>query len=136
MMPGNINLNGLSHTIRDTVSGYRTLAEKAVNNGTSQTGVVAALERFFHKLEFLLMYGHLPSGGDVNRERLPSELQGLKAFLGNTSQAGDSYVLQRNDTERYRFSWQSDKKLTVTTEKFDVSLAGVRSGGTVANSRW
>ncbi|HDC4249721.1 TPA: hypothetical protein ORR86_004325 [Escherichia coli] len=87
-----------------------------------------ALERFFHKLEFLLKEGYLPSTEDIYEGgRLPPELRGLKAFLEKGKTEG-SYVLQRNDMERYRFSWQSSEKLTVTVENFHVSIAAVRSG--------
>ncbi|EKK0607407.1 pentapeptide repeat-containing protein, partial [Escherichia coli] len=47
---------------------------------------------------------------------MPPELQGLKDFLEN-GKTGDSYVLQRNDTERYCFRWQNDEELDVAREK-------------------
>ncbi|HDC4249817.1 TPA: hypothetical protein ORR86_004427 [Escherichia coli] len=81
---------------------------------------MAALERFFHKLEFLLKYGYLPSTDDADAN-VPPELQGLKAFLEKGKTKG-SYVLQRNDMERYRFSWQSSEKLTVIMEKKEIHL--------------
>ncbi len=123
----NANLSG-------AVDSYRTLAGKAVRDGNGQTGAVAALERFFHKLEFLLKYGRLPSMDDITGGRLPSELQGLKAFLesGTSHRTGDSYVLQRNATERYCFSWQASG-LNVSRETCHVSMTAVRSGYTGAD---
>ncbi|EFB4442140.1 hypothetical protein PJ906_004409 [Escherichia coli] len=122
--------NRLDTDMRSRVSSYRDLAEKAVyRTDYSQNGIVDALERFFHKLEFLLKYGYLPStdDADANGKCLPPELQGLQTFLENGETKG-SYVLQRNDMERYRFSWQSSEKLTVTVEQLHTSIAAVRSG--------
>ena len=90
---------------------------------------MAALERFFHKLEFLLKEGYLPRMKDVIGARLPAELKGLKDFLNNSSlKAAEPHYLQRNETERYRFSWNNESKLIVTREVFHASLAGARSG--------
>ena len=99
------------------------------NNENTQTGAGGALERFFHKLELLLKNGHLPDQDDVTGERLPSELQDLKTFLEKSpGKTGDSFVLQRNDTERYCFDWKDNENLTVTIEKFQVSPGANRSG--------
>ena len=113
--------NLLKEDMWSRVTSYRGLARKAVRTDDSPDGIVAALERFFHKLEFLLKEGYLPSTEDIDDRRLPSELQGLKAFLKN-GKTEDSYVLQRNDTERYRFSWQGQYALTVITEKKEIHL--------------
>ncbi|EPC6733326.1 hypothetical protein ACRZ9H_004848, partial [Escherichia coli O51:H10] len=113
--------NLLETDMQSRVTSYRELARKAVRTDDSHGGIVAALERFFHKLEFLLKYGYLPSTEDIDYRRLPSEIQGLKAFLEN-GKTEDSYVLQRNDTERYRFSWQGQYALTVIMEKKEIHL--------------
>ncbi|KAB3084386.1 hypothetical protein F9222_25355 [Escherichia coli] len=121
-----IDITNVQKSIENTIHDYRTLAGKATRNDSSHTGVVAALERFFHKLEFLLKYGYLPVEQDANQDgSLPYALQELRAFLENTSpKPDDSYVLQRNETERYSFSWQKDGKLTVTVEVFNTSPTG------------
>ncbi|ELX1913583.1 pentapeptide repeat-containing protein, partial [Escherichia coli] len=120
-MPDITNL--LDTDMRSKVASYRELVGKAVRTDDSPGGIVAALERFFHKLEFLLKEGYLPSTEDIDEGgRLPPELRRLKAFLGN-GKTGDSYVLQRNDTERYCFSWQSSGKLTVAREEFHASTS-------------
>ncbi|HHK9516971.1 TPA: hypothetical protein ACQZHI_004549, partial [Escherichia coli] len=116
----------LSTSTWKTISSYQTLARKAVEENKNP-GVLAALERFFHKLEFLLKYGHVPSTDDVTGTNMPPELQGLKEFLNNSSRkAGDTYYLQRNETERYCFRWQNDEELDVAREK--KSRTEVRSG--------
>ena len=100
------------------------------NNENTQTGAGGALERFFHKLELLLKNGHLPDQDDVTGERLPSELQDLKTFLEKSPGTAGDFVLQHNDTERYRFSKQ-DGNLTVTMEN-----KAVRSGRTTETESW
>ncbi|EKK0607437.1 hypothetical protein PJ906_004528, partial [Escherichia coli] len=120
------------------VTSYRELVGKAVRTDDSPCGIVAALERFFHKLEFLLKVGYLPSTEDIDEGgRLPPELRGLKAFLENVK-TGDSYVLQRNDTERYCFSWQSSGKLTVAREEFhaSTSIAAAHSNSNYITKEW
>ncbi|ENU1114046.1 hypothetical protein ACFBBH_004642, partial [Escherichia coli] len=115
---------------------YHTLAEKAVKNDDSPTGVFAALEQFFYKLEFLLKYGHLPATDDTwEGDALPPELQKLRSFLEGERNPGGTFVLQRNATERFCFSWQSDGKLTVTKEECHPAPAGFRTGY-VAAEKW
>ncbi|HHN8868868.1 TPA: hypothetical protein ACP62B_004861, partial [Escherichia coli] len=117
------------------VDSYQKLAGKAVRTGDSSDGVAAALERFFHKLEFLLKEGYLPEGKDVNGDRLPAELQGLKDFLNNPSrEIGEAYYLQRNKAEGYRFIWQENLKLTVNRETLYAPVTAVRSGYTGADT--
>ena len=120
------DISNVQNSIENTIYNYRTLAGKATRNDSNQTGVLAALERFFHKLEFLLKYGYLPVEQDANQDgSLPLELQELRAFLEKASpKPDDSYILQRNETERYSFSWQKDDKLTVTVEVFNTSPTG------------
>ena len=103
------------------IISYRTLAQKAVKNENSQTGVAAALERFFHKLEFLLKYGYIPTKEDVKEDHLSPELYGLHAFL--TTRTKDSYVLQKDTVTRYRFnhSQEFEGKIEVIEEKCDIS---------------
>ena len=111
--------------VRSRTACYHTLAEKAVKNDDSPTGVFAALERFFYKLEFLLKYGHLPATDDARRGvagALPPELQKLQSFLEGERNPGGTFVLQRNATERFCFSWQSDERLTVTKEEYVLLL--------------
>ncbi|WP_261628358.1 hypothetical protein, partial [Escherichia coli] len=121
--------NMLNIDMQSRINSYRELAGKAVRTDDSSDGAVAALERFFHKLEFLLKEGCLPDLKDVTGERLPAELQGLKAFLEKQSQkTAEPHYLQRNETERYSFSWMTDSTLAVTREVFYASLAGARSG--------
>ncbi|KAB3085614.1 hypothetical protein F9222_23655 [Escherichia coli] len=124
------DISNVQNSIENTIYNYRTLAGKATRNDSNQTGVVAALERFFHKLEFLLKYGYLPVTKDTEKNgSLPAELKGLKDFLNNSSlKAAEPHYLQRNETERYRFSWNNESKLIVTREVFHASLAGARSG--------
>ncbi|TKU21998.1 hypothetical protein [Citrobacter sp. wls826] len=122
-MPGISDV--LNASVRDRISSYQTLAEKAIKIDGSKTGVFAALERFFFKLDFLLKYGHLPTLEDKEGNNLPPELQKLKAFLQD-AEPGSSCTLQRNETERYSFSWQTGKKLAVTKEVFYPSLVGAR----------
>ncbi|HAJ7145503.1 TPA: hypothetical protein HNO27_24590, partial [Escherichia coli] len=77
---------------------------------------------------FLLKNGYLPATVDTKEDgALPPELQKLQSFLkaGNT---GETFVLQRNATERYCFSWQNNDKLTVTKEECYYAPAGVRTG--------
>ncbi len=121
--------NMLNIDMQSRINSYRELAGKAVRTDDSSDGAVAALERFFHKLEFLLKEGCLPRMDDVKGKRLPAELQGLKDFLDNPSLKTDEpHYLQRNETERYSFSWGDASKLIVTQEVFHASLAGARSG--------
>ncbi|KAB3082342.1 hypothetical protein F9222_26650, partial [Escherichia coli] len=95
------DISKVQNSIENTIYNYRTLAGKATRN--DGTGVLAALERFFHTLEFLLKEGYLPDQKDVKGDRLPAELQGLKDFLNNSSlKAAEPHYLQRNETERYR----------------------------------
>ncbi|HAJ7145542.1 TPA: DUF2713 family protein, partial [Escherichia coli] len=118
----------LNADMQSRIASYHTLAKKAVKNDDSSTGVFAALERFFYKLEFLLKNGYLPATADTKDDSvLPPELQKLRSFLraGNT---GETFVLQRNATERYCFSWQNNDKLTVTKEECYYAPAGVRTG--------
>ncbi|HHN8868848.1 TPA: hypothetical protein ACP62B_004830, partial [Escherichia coli] len=112
----------LNIDMQSRINSYRELARKAVRTDDSSKGAVAALERFFHKLEFLLKEGYLPEDKDVNGYRLPAELQGLKDFL-DKRQAGTSYSLQRNKTEGYSFSWQGDQVLSVTQVKLKTGEA-------------
>ncbi|KAB3085783.1 hypothetical protein F9222_23515 [Escherichia coli] len=141
------DIANVSKSIENTIYNYRTLAKKAVNtiryyeidvydktvsskSGELISGAMAALERFFHNLEFLLKYGYLPVSKDTEKGGpLPYGLLELKSFLENTSpNPGDSYVLQCNETERYSFSWQNNGKLSVTEEVFYTSLAGAHCG--------
>ncbi len=89
----------------------------------------------FHKLEFLLKYGYLPTDDDARGKNLPKELQGLKDFL-NKKNNNYYYILQRNPTERYSFSWQG-ASLNVTRQRYYPSLAEVRCGFVGAEEyRW
>ncbi len=110
--------------INPRVSTGKTEEVKATNNFLQ--GIPDSLERFFQKLEHLLRHGCLPPGEDPSVEPLPKELQELKGLLEGY-RVGD-YVLQRNETERYSFSWQMDGKLTVAEEIFYASPAGACSG--------
>ena len=128
-MMSDILMVRLNADLQSKSASYYTIAEKTVKNG-KKIGVFATLERFFYKLDFLLKYGHLPSEKDVWGGSLPPELQGLKDFLLVTTNKknGDSYILQRNEKERYRFSW-SNNKFFVSKEEFSpVSPAGARTG--------
>ncbi|EJP7814126.1 hypothetical protein NY904_004465 [Escherichia coli] len=127
--------NVLNADVQSRITSYHTLAEKAVKNDDSSTGVFAALERFFYKLDFLLKYGHLPATNDTEEGGgLPPELQKLQSFL-EAGKTGKTFVLQRNATERFRFRWQNDGKLTVAEEKLHVSPAKVRAGY-VSTGEW
>ncbi|KAB3084880.1 hypothetical protein F9222_24770 [Escherichia coli] len=86
--------------INPRVSTGKTEEVKATNNFLQ--GIPDSLERFFQKLEHLLRHGCLPPGEDPSVEPLPKELQELKGLLEGY-RVGD-YVLQRNETKRYRFS--------------------------------
>ncbi|KAB3088169.1 hypothetical protein F9222_19895 [Escherichia coli] len=110
----------LLNTLKTNIVSYQSLAKKAVKNDESnQTGVVAALERFFHKLEFLLKYGYLPTEEDVKENHLSPELHGLQAFL--TSPNKDSYVLQKDAVTRYCFRHSNKFEIEVTEERQDTS---------------
>ena len=113
----------LKNMLRTNIVSYQMLAQKAVKNDESnQTGVEAALERFFHKLEFLLKYGSLPTKEDTKGEHLPPELCGLRAFLSTENKKG-SYVLQKDTTTQYRFNYSQWKEgwIEVIEEKRDIS---------------
>ncbi len=113
----------LKNMLRTNIVSYQMLAQKAVKNDESnQTGVEAALERFFHKLEFLLKYGSLPTKEDTKGERLPPELCGLRAFLSTENKKG-SYVLQKDTTTQYRFNYSQWEEgwIEVIEEKRDIS---------------
>ncbi len=61
--------NMLNTDVQSRINSYRELAGKAVRTDElSKGGAVAALERFFHKLEFLLKEGYLPRMDDVTGE--------------------------------------------------------------------
>ncbi len=130
-------LNLLNTDVQNRINSYRELAEKAVtitryrllDSDDEFTPPWATLKHFFYNLKFLLKEGYLPRMDDVKGERLPAELQGLKDFLNNPSrEIGEAYYLQRNETEKYRFSWGNESKLIVTREVFYASPAGARSG--------
>ncbi|HHK9516916.1 TPA: pentapeptide repeat-containing protein, partial [Escherichia coli] len=115
------------------ISTSKTEEAKATNNFIQ--GIPDSLECFFQNLEFVLKGGALSEYKDVNGDGLPAELQGLKAFLDNPfRKAGEAYYLQRNETERYHFSWQGDLKLTVNRETLYVPETTVRSGYTGVNT--
>ncbi|KAB3085084.1 hypothetical protein F9222_24390 [Escherichia coli] len=127
------DLSAINNYICSSISTYKTEAGKATSDLSH--GVRASLERFFHKLEFLLKYGYLPARQDVNGERLPKEVQGLKDFL-NKKNNNYYYILQRNPTERYSFSWQG-ASLNVTRQRYYPSLVGIRCGFVGAEEyRW
>ena len=124
------------------INAYRGLAKKATETGgagvdSQDSGVVAALKRFFYKLDFLLKYGQFPSVGDTAPDALPPELQELKTFLETPQDAGKSYILQKDINTRYRFT-RSDtdtSQITVTEERRYVSPAGARTGY-ACNDKW
>ena len=127
------DLSAINNYIRSSISTYKTEAGKATSDLSH--GVLESLERFFHKLEFLLKYGYLPTGNDASGKNLPKELQGLKDFL-NKKNNNYYYILQRNPTERYSFSWQG-ASLNVTRQRYYPSLAEVRCGFVGAEEyRW
>lgn len=103
--------------INSTIHNYQTLAGKTVKN-EGKTGVVAALERFFHTLEFLLKNGYRPTTNDVDGTRLPPELCGLRDFLAHKD-SKDSYILQKDAATRYCFkhSKDFDDRIEVTIEE-------------------
>ena len=112
----------LKNTLRTNIVSYQMLAQKAVSTDSSQTGVVAALERFFYKLEFLLKNGYFPTKDDAKGENLPPELCGLRVFL-NTGNKKGSYVLQKDTATRYRFKYsqRDEGRIDVIEEKLDIS---------------
>lgn len=113
------------------INAYHTLAQKATGAGETShqnSGVGAALKRFFYKLDFLLKYGQFPSGEDAAQNALPEELRGLRAFLEIPQDDGKSYILQKDVNTRYRFTWSEDDKVTVTEEGRYLSPAGARTG--------
>ncbi|HAJ7145562.1 TPA: hypothetical protein HNO27_25015, partial [Escherichia coli] len=77
---------------------------------------------------FLLQYGRLPVTDDTKEGgTVPPELQKLQSFLEEKN-TRETFVLQRNATERFCFSWQNNGKLTVTKEECHYAPAGVRAG--------
>ena len=121
-------IKALNTDVQSRIASYHTLAKKAVKNDDSPTGVFAALERFFYKLDFLLQYGRLPVTDDTKEGgTVPPELQKLQSFLEEKN-TRETFVLQRNATERFCFSWQNNGKLTVTKEECHYAPAGVRAG--------
>ena len=117
------------------ISAYHELAKKATETGgagvdSQDSGVVAALKRFFYKLDFLLKYGQFPSVEDTAQDALPPELQRLRDFLKVPQGEGMSYILQKDANTRYCFTWsEGDKgKVTVTEEiRTSTFLADVRA---------
>ena len=138
-MPITTNVSTFANT---RIDAYRELAKKATETGgagvdSQDSGVVAALKRFFYKLDFLLKYGQFPSVGDTAPDALPPELQELKTFLETPQDAGKSYILQKDINTRYRFT-RSDtdtSQITVTEERRYVSPAGARTGY-ACNDKW
>lgn len=111
------NISDVQNAIKSTIHNYQTLAGKTVKN-ENKTGVVAALERFFHTLEFLLKNGYRPTTNDV--DGLPPELCGLQDFLAHKDKdSKDSYILQKDAATRYcfRYSKDSDDRIEVTIEE-------------------
>ncbi|TKU25355.1 hypothetical protein FDW87_01000 [Citrobacter sp. wls826] len=114
------------------IKAYRDLAQKATGageTGRQDSGVGAALKRFFYKLDFLLKYGRFPSGADATSpDALPEELRGLREFLETSQCAGESYILQKDINTRYRFIWSDTGEITVTEERRCSSPAGTKTG--------
>ncbi|HHN8868801.1 TPA: pentapeptide repeat-containing protein, partial [Escherichia coli] len=105
----------------------QTIAQKATD--TTDSSVPGIQERFFYDLEYLLNNGRLPVREDATGDCLPDELQELKAFLKKQPRKADeTYFLERNKAEGYRFIWQGDSKLIVTREVFHTPPAAIRSG--------
>ncbi|KAB3083601.1 hypothetical protein F9222_26095 [Escherichia coli] len=128
------NLSAINDYINSSITTYTTEAGKAKLLNSRSNSVLESLERFFHKLEFLLKYGHLPTNDDASGKSLPKELQGLKDFLSESN--NNYYILQRNPTERYSFSWQGES-LNVTRQRYYPSLAEFRCGFVGAEEyRW
>ena len=101
------------------IEAYQSLARKAVGANKADdkdSGVGAALKRFFYKLDFLLKYGHFPSVEDTAQNALPKELRGLKEFLETSPCKGKSYILQKDANTRYRFTWTEAGKVSVAEE--------------------
>ncbi|HHN8868785.1 TPA: hypothetical protein ACP62B_004745 [Escherichia coli] len=94
----------LNTDVRSTIISYQTLANKAVKTENSPDGAMAALERFFHRLEFLLMYGYPPGQIDAAGGRFPPELNGLLTFLNSGK---GSYVLQKDAVTQYCFKYSN-----------------------------
>ncbi len=129
------NLSAINDYINSSIATYRKDAGKAKLLNSRSNSVLKSLERFFHNLEFLLKYGYLPTDNDASGKNLPKELQGLKDFL-NKKNNNYYYILQRNPTERYSFSWQG-ASLNVTRQRYYPSLAEVRCGFVGAEEyRW
>ena len=101
------------------INAYRGLAKKATETGgagSQDSSVVAALKRFFYKLDFLLKYGQFPSVEDTAQDALPPELQELKTFLENPHYEEKSYILQKDANTRYCFSRISEYLVSVCEE--------------------
>ncbi|KAB3082347.1 hypothetical protein F9222_26640, partial [Escherichia coli] len=88
------DLSAINDYINSSIATYRKDAGKAKLLNSRSNSVLKSLERFFHKLEFLLKYGYLPTNDDARGKSLPKELQGLKDFLSESN--NNYYILQRN----------------------------------------
>ena len=117
-MPITTNVSTFANT---RIDAYRELAKKATETGgagvdSQDSGVVAALKRFFYKLDFLLKYGHFPSGEDTAQDALPPKLQGLRDFLRFQHYGEEGYILQKDANTRYRFVWSDSRQIIMTEE--------------------